>query len=498
MALNLTTDKIRDSQPLLATPGPVLRDLAPGANSTYWDFMIGDVCLDARGNRTSGDPATCTTRRNLRIGESLPYLQHIVSFPIRGPNGRTLVGVWQDTFKKNLGKGIHFSLREYIASSESGDALETLSLESPGSSLDRSSIVYTQVAPGGATYWADGSGAFQCGTYNGWFLIPYNLTFGGPGQFNRYSYRPKPAGGICAATPTSGLSVGDWWTAPFDFGNGIPLETITTRDWDTASPPNGNESYFWTRQYGYTRHEAWTNVANCGSRSPICTDAGNPTNPANPLAEAPCTGEYKVNAWGVWYWRKACENAWFDGRPADPELHPFVLPLPDTLREDNNLLVNGDWAGLVTTPWEKTANTNWAWKLVAINNNNRVQFSCNGTCSGNTIFNPLPARLGIDPGGSLAKFQDQGIRTLQAGAVLKADAGATGTMSVAMYDSSKALVATYQREVTHDGSDHLVEMHFNANFSGPGQPRWFSFQYSPKTTGAHYELDEAYVVGFQK
>jgi hypothetical protein len=86
---------------------------------------------------------------------------------------------------------------------------------------------------------------------------------------------------------------------------------------------------------------------------------------------------------------------------------------------------------------------------------------------------------------------------MQAGAVLKGDAGANGTLSVALYNSSKALIYNYKLDVSHDGSDHLVEMHFTVNFSGMGQPRWFSFQYSPKTTGAQYELDEAYVVGFR-
>jgi hypothetical protein len=193
-----------------------------------------------------------------------------------------------------------------------------------------------------------------------------------------------------------------------------------------------------------------------------------------------------VHSFGAWYWRQACENAPDNFRVASAPLHPFVLPIPSDIREESNFLVNGDWAGFVTTPWGKTGSTNWAWKLIAETNNNRVAFSCIGSCSGNSIYND----------GSFSKLQNTGNRHVQAGALLKGSPGAQGTLTVHAIAASGAEYGAFSLNVTHDGNDHLVEFNFPVNFTGSAQPTWFRFEFVPRTTGAQYELDEAYVVGF--
>src|SRR5258706_11355047 len=93
----------------LVQPGPVIRDL-PLANRDFLDFMISDVCLDINGNVTGGDPGHCATHRDLKVGEAVPYLKRIYSFPIRGLNGTTAIAVWQDTLAANK----EASLREFV------------------------------------------------------------------------------------------------------------------------------------------------------------------------------------------------------------------------------------------------------------------------------------------------------------------------------------------------------------------------------------------------
>lgn len=119
----------------LVQPGPVIREL-PLAHRDFLDFMISDVCLDINGNVTGDDPGRCATHRDLKVGEAVPYLKRIYSFPIRGLNGTTAVAVWQDVLDTRKQQA---SLREYIVDNDSGDALEALSL-----GTTYSSIVYTQ------------------------------------------------------------------------------------------------------------------------------------------------------------------------------------------------------------------------------------------------------------------------------------------------------------------------------------------------------------------
>src|SRR5688500_8402125 len=67
------------------------------------DYLIQDVCVDSQDRLIAGDPATCASHRNLRLGERLPYivtdfdraagisLASFSSIPVRSTQGDTMV-----------------------------------------------------------------------------------------------------------------------------------------------------------------------------------------------------------------------------------------------------------------------------------------------------------------------------------------------------------------------------------------------------------------------
>ncbi len=59
---------------VITPPGSMPSATTPVASDTY-DFLVQDVCLDDADRVLPDDPAACKKRRNLRIGESLPYVK---------------------------------------------------------------------------------------------------------------------------------------------------------------------------------------------------------------------------------------------------------------------------------------------------------------------------------------------------------------------------------------------------------------------------------------
>src|SRR4051794_19257494 len=66
----------------------------PAHASVPTDYLVQEVCLDGGGNVTSADPAYCSSKRKLNVGESLPYHKidhsgnwYSDSFPIADTHG---------------------------------------------------------------------------------------------------------------------------------------------------------------------------------------------------------------------------------------------------------------------------------------------------------------------------------------------------------------------------------------------------------------------------
>lgn len=254
------------------------------------DYVIGDVCVDGADNPIPGDPATCPNHRNIRIGEGFPYLvsdfdtttgqtyQANFSYPVPGADG-TLKVITSKNLQGNFNPGFQFSF------SPSRDGFDLMETTSGYFSFIRTSDggCYDQAWETSPTQLADGWILFQPG-------------FGGSAlQHPRWHVeltQPAPAG--CATTYAQ--SVTDVWNPPSQvtYESGKSLSTIVTYDYyssDMSIENTGMERYFFTREYGFTRWEAWVPLTRCQDPnfpgSP--TQTGNailcdPNNPANPIS----------------------------------------------------------------------------------------------------------------------------------------------------------------------------------------------------------------------
>ncbi|MEM1053161.1 MAG: hypothetical protein AAGI28_13810, partial [Pseudomonadota bacterium] len=73
------------------------------ASAELYDYLVQDVCLDDAGEVVKGDPAKCTSKRNIQLGEPSPYIvtdwdtatrvsyAAWNSIPVRGEDGNTRV-----------------------------------------------------------------------------------------------------------------------------------------------------------------------------------------------------------------------------------------------------------------------------------------------------------------------------------------------------------------------------------------------------------------------
>lgn len=270
---------IRSAAVLLAALPAALAALAPApqplrADPELLDYLIQDVCLDARGQPAPGDPALCARRRNLQVGEPTPYLvrdfdaaipghlgyQASTSFPVRGADGGAMVMV-----VKNLASGFAPDFKfEFSPARDSFDLIDvshghfaSVIRTSDGGCFDQA---FTGVErPRGL---ADRSG--------GWILFPLDSA---PSHWPAQSIREGRTWklqltrdvGACANSTALGLTR---WTAPatVTFETGRKLKAIRSDHFASTRLGDANnalERFYFTREYGFSRWEAWLPLERC-------------------------------------------------------------------------------------------------------------------------------------------------------------------------------------------------------------------------------------------
>lgn len=261
------------AKPTLAGSGVV------GDEATLRDFMIQDVCLDARGAVLPAvspiDPEACPRRRNLRPGERLPYHKH--DQPSPDDTSAALLGYQRhDSFPVDTARfgtvieqsfdfgtaGRHFGL--FDAGFDGGD----IAVLSPGTAA----IAATE----------DGGAGFQlfAGACRGRLTA---AALAGTWIIARFDpERPAPLAGETVAR-LDGLTQGRqeacprrlnaaftrWHVEPFRYralrGQGRPmtLTTLVSEHYGGASPASADhvERFYFTRELGGTRWERWQNAA---------------------------------------------------------------------------------------------------------------------------------------------------------------------------------------------------------------------------------------------
>ena len=321
-----------------ASAGP-----ARASDTDAFAFVVQQVCVDAADHAVAGDPAACPRRRTLRVGEPIPYRrvdignwQALFSYPVRGPDGEVRA----------------------VAAKVAGGNDESNGFGDLGV---RSGFDLLQVGPDyvSAIRTSDPGGGDQimwrnifCERTNGWILFPPGLQ---PGQHGEVRSTLKITKGPSIACPyTKLLSIGpddtvwDRPTDPYRYTSGKALDTITSEHFaygDPANPAHDNDSmekFFFTREYGFTRWEAWETPEGCRKRALHEGRSVDDTCRPSPLTI--CNGPNSTSFFGKVYTRLDCHDSTVTVTPLDK---PFNPPVSDVAPGDivsRNLLLNATFA----------------------------------------------------------------------------------------------------------------------------------------------------------
>jgi hypothetical protein len=319
------------------------------------DYLIQNVCVDASDRPIPGDPVTCGTSRNVRIGERVPYIltdfdtannntryQGQFSYPVVGVDGllkvlslKQLIGAGRQT----LDSGFQFSFDQrrdgYDLIDVNGSYVSAIRT-SDGGCFDQ------KISQDSST------------RANGWRFMP--TTGSSPGSLVNHNIRfdrlVQPAQGLPLACQNANLvngvyspassvtdnSVQSIWNPPVatTFESGKILNSIQTyhvAHYDLTLTNNAIEKYFFTREYGYSRWEAWIPQGRCfnenGASSPICF----PNSSINNL-RGRCNPNTGYANWGNQTWvRIDCRDA-----TSYLALNTPALPLDNVVGQSNGLV----------------------------------------------------------------------------------------------------------------------------------------------------------------
>ncbi|MGE3680736.1 MAG: hypothetical protein AB7G93_03345 [Bdellovibrionales bacterium] len=313
------------------------------------DFLISDVCVDAFDHPIDGDPAYCSRRRNLRIGEKIPYLvtdfdtrnnyitySAMASMPVPGADGRLKVMAVKN-LQTNFNSSFAFS---FVPSRDGFDLVDVFS---------SSYVSFIRTSDGGCYDQAWSSdGSFQ-NRSGGWILFPAYDPFAFPGSTSvNMTTHNISLSGVCSGGHSQGTT---YWNYPYyyTFETGKTLAAVKSYHFassNLSSSGNALEMYYFTREYGFTRWEAWVPQSRCysayGSGDPRC----NPTSSNNFLSgrcwslNVSATGNPAMDTWGGQTWVRV------DCRDHTNYISLYTpSPMLDTAMAQNNGVVD------ITTEW---------------------------------------------------------------------------------------------------------------------------------------------------
>ena len=309
---------------------PVGLNALIASNPAYLDYAIQDVCTDSFGNIVHGDPAYCSPKRNVRIGERVPYIvtdvdtrngnaryQALFSYPAVGMDGLIKVMV-----SKNMQGG--FSSAFSYSFSDARDGYDLLDVDGGFVSAIRTTD----------------PGCFdQLISYNtsqrrhGWVFYASDLGSSSSNHDIRIDRISPSIPSACArvSQDTSG-STRDIWNppTPMTFESGKTLSTVVTyhfAHYNLSLTNNALERFFFTREYGFTRWEAWIPQRRCYDESKwYCND------PSAYLGGR-CAGS-GITEWGGQNWvRVDCRDS-----TAYIDLVNAAFPLTDVMGRSNGVI----------------------------------------------------------------------------------------------------------------------------------------------------------------
>lgn len=297
------------------------------STNTTLDYLIQDVCVSG-GVIVAGDPYSCATRRNIRIGEKFPYIhtdfgpsgaryQSVASLPIRGSDGLLKVMVSKDIAASGFSSSYSFNFVQWE------DGFDLLEVNGTAFSAIRTNdpecgdqMIYKNVyqREDGWLLFPAGTGTNSSTTHTirRELLDPPYACY----EANGYSY---------VSDDTAGNTQTAWNSVPFwaTYQGGKQMQTIQSyhiAHYDMSRTDNGIELFMFTREYGFTRWEAWYPYVRCVSEGHwFCNQ------PELNLAGR-CDG-YSWSQWGGQWWvRMDCRDSTNYMAITTP-MHPLTYPM---------------------------------------------------------------------------------------------------------------------------------------------------------------------------
>ncbi|PEQ13043.1 hypothetical protein B2G71_09470 [Novosphingobium sp. PC22D] len=254
------------------------------ASSAIGDFLIQNVCVEA-GAVVPGDPASCPTSRDIRAGETPPYrltdsdeahggkrYQAVSSIPDAA--GRVRIAKQMDD-----GSGFHDG---FVKTRDGYDLIE------------HEGAFVSIIATSDQQCWEQRfSGA---GEGDGWVLFPNAFPLASGSRRHDMTVRRLDAPEGCPAreaeSRVGGRRIDAVWhaAAPFTFESGKTLEAIRSEHiahHDLSRTNNAIETFIFTREYGWSRWEAWIPRKRCrqerGQSDPACRSGRSRQHPQGTL-----------------------------------------------------------------------------------------------------------------------------------------------------------------------------------------------------------------------
>jgi len=278
------------------------------------DYLISDVCLNANNDITSEDPFHCAKSRNIHIGENIPYIvtdvdtynnninyQAMASLPILGPQGQLRIVSFK-SLRWPFNSEYKFSF------DHTRDGYDLVDVYEPGYvSFIRTSDpgCYDQL-------WSPSSNTYA--RANAWLLFPWSPSgMFSSGQTNNSNYNtplssPRPS--HCNGGNSFGIT---YWNSPgyYMFESGKTMQAIKSFHFASTSlnqTNNALELYYFTKEYGFTRWEAWIPQSRCynerGSSNLDCHPdwSGNTLMGRCSILNASASGHPAIDFWGGQTW----------------------------------------------------------------------------------------------------------------------------------------------------------------------------------------------------
>ncbi len=329
----------------------------PAVRTLAQDFLVQDVCVDARDEPTADDPVACpasTRRRNLAPGEILRYAredqthtQRSLSFP--SWNSGTKSFWYVATF--DFGSSGVLTFEQFDDGTDGYDLIEA----------DGPLVSIPQTRDPGGDHWFVTT---DCRKEDGWLLFPSDIALGAANGRALAEIAGSEEPLQCPAGYTVAMNAYFYPNGPFRYTGGQVLESIITSHFDVDDLPKVQhmERMYFTKEYGKTRWESWDRNGKPDGLG--CNGAD--TDPDLPGLV-----------------RTACRD-WTFIKRADA-LQPLQWPILAGLSH-GNLLENADFGRRNVDGWQRLPNTDWNAALPNAQSAHLALACANDPCASASLF----------------------------------------------------------------------------------------------------------------